>query len=115
MCNQRMWTAILAAVVFATAVGAEETGKTLDGKFIALSAVKLKSGKIIYSWALQGDVDHKAILSNTFEIEWPPKSGKKQTFPEVDRADWFTVEEAAIKLNSAQVPIVKELQALLSR
>lgn len=93
----------------------EETGFDVDGAFIALSAIKLKSGKAVLAWALQGDVDETRMVSNTFEVEWPPKSGKMQAFAEVDRGGWFTVDDAAVKLNPAQVPIVIELQALLSR
>lgn len=93
----------------------EETGQAIDGEFIPLDPIKLKSGKLIYSWTLRGDVDHETIVSNTFEIEWPPGSGKQQVFPEVDRAGWFTVQDAEVKLNPAQVPLVHQLQALLLR
>jgi predicted NUDIX family NTP pyrophosphohydrolase len=93
----------------------EETGAHIDGEFMELDAVKLKSGKVIYAWALQGDINADTIKSNTFDMEWPPKSGKQQAFPEIDRAAWFTVNEAGIKLNVAQVPLIKQLQALLSR
>src|SRR5215216_3784299 len=72
----------------------EETGHYIDGRFTALAPVRLKSGKIIHAWAVEGDVDHHQIKSNLFEMEWPPKSGKTQAFAEVDRAGWFTVEEA---------------------
>ncbi|MEO6524885.1 MAG: NUDIX domain-containing protein [Mucilaginibacter sp.] len=92
----------------------EETGAVLNGDFIQLKSVKLKSGKTIHAWALQGDIDADSIVSNTFQIEWPPASGKMQTFPEVDRAAWFTISEAEAKLNPAQVALVLELQALLA-
>jgi len=92
----------------------EETGSVVDGDFTPLKSVKLKSGKIIHAWALQGDIEAEKITSNTFEIEWPPASGKMQTFPEVDRASWFSIEEAELKLNPAQVALVLELQALLA-
>lgn len=91
----------------------EETGFVVDGEFVALQSVKLKSGKTVLAWALQGDVDETQLVSNTFEMEWPPKSGKMQAFPEVDRGGWFTVDDAAVKLNPAQIPLVMELQALL--
>jgi len=93
----------------------EETGFDVDGEFTPLKAVKLKSGKVVFAWALQGDVDESQVVSNTFEMEWPPKSGKKMMIPEVDRGGWFTIEEAAVKLNPAQVALVKQLQFLLSR
>ena len=80
----------------------EETGQVIDGNFISLSPVKLKSGKKIYAWAVEGDIDHETIFSNLFEMEWPPKSGKKQSFPEIDRAGWFEVDEAKLKINAAQ-------------
>jgi len=87
----------------------EETGSAVDGDFIPLNPVKLKSGKIIYAWAIEGDIDHENIFSNLFEMEWPPKSGKKQSFPEVDRAGWFYAEEAILKINTAQAALVAEL------
>lgn len=77
----------------------EETGTRLDGDFIELAPVKLKSGKVVYAWALEKDIDAAAIESNTFEIEWPPKSGILKRFPEIDKASWFTVEEALEKIN----------------
>lgn len=93
----------------------EETGTFVDGNFIELNPVKLKSGKVIYPWALNHDMDAAAITSNNFEIEWPPASGRQRSFPEVDRAGWFTVAEAAVKLNPAQVAIVTQLQSLLAQ
>ncbi|SDD92903.1 Predicted NTP pyrophosphohydrolase, NUDIX family [Mucilaginibacter pineti] len=87
----------------------EETVQYIDGDFTRLSPVKLKSGKTIQAWAVEGDIDHENIKSNLFEMEWPPKSGKKQSFAEVDRGGWFTVDEAKIKLNVAQVGFVEEL------
>lgn len=87
----------------------EETGHYIDGDFKALSPVTLKSGKIIQAWAVGGDIDQHQIKSNLFEMEWPPKSGKKQSFAEVDRGDWFTIEQAKIKMNVAQVALLEEL------
>jgi predicted NUDIX family NTP pyrophosphohydrolase len=91
----------------------EETGQPVDGEFIQLSPVKLKSGKTVHAWAVAGDIDHEAIESNLFEMEWPPKSGKKASFPEVDRAGWFAVDEAKIKVNPAQVGLIEELEKLI--
>jgi predicted NUDIX family NTP pyrophosphohydrolase len=87
----------------------EETGLPVTGKFIPLNPVTLKSGKKVYGWALEGDINHETIVSNLFEIEWPPKSGKKQSFPEIDRAGWFDTETAKQKINEAQVGFIDEL------
>jgi predicted NUDIX family NTP pyrophosphohydrolase len=89
----------------------EETGIRLAGEFLELLPVKLKSGKKIYAWANERDIDASTISSNTFEIEWPPKSGKQQSFPEVDKADWFDVDEAIQKVNPAQGNFITELQS----
>lgn len=91
----------------------EETGQAIDGEFIKLSPIKLKSGKTVHAWAIEGDIDHDTIASNVFEIEWPPRSGKKASFPEVDRAGWFDVAEAKVKVNSAQVKLIEELVGIL--
>lgn len=91
----------------------EETGKRLTGNFIELSPIKQKAGKTILAWAVEGDIDASAISSNTFTIEWPPGSGKKREFPEIDRAHWFTVEEGQQKINPAQAALIAELQAKL--
>jgi len=87
----------------------EETGQSIDGNFIRLDSVKLKSGKIIHAFAVEGDIDHETILSNLFEIEWPPKSGKMQSFPEIDRAGWFDLETAKLKINAGQVSLIESL------
>lgn len=89
----------------------EETGQTIDGDFIRLTPIQQKGGKTVYAWAVEGDIDHESIVSNLFEIEWPPRSGRKQTFPEIDRAGWFDLETAKKKINTAQVDIVNELQS----
>lgn len=91
----------------------EETGQYVDGEFTMLTAVKLKSGKMVQAWAIEGDIDHEKIKSNLFEMEWPPKSGKKQSFAEVDRGGWFTIDEAKIKVNVAQVGLIEELAGFL--
>lgn len=87
----------------------EETGTVIDGKFLALKSIKQKSGKIVHCWAVERDIDPSKIKSNTFEIEWPPKSGKRQSFPEVDRGAWFSVAEAKEKILEAQIPFIDEL------
>ncbi len=90
----------------------EETGQPIDGNFIKLTPVQLKSGKIIHAWAVEGDINHQNIISNHFEMEWPPKSGKMMSFPEVDKAGWFDADMAKLKLNAAQVRLVEELEDL---
>ncbi|HEY0354802.1 MAG TPA: NUDIX domain-containing protein [Flavisolibacter sp.] len=91
----------------------EETGKEIQGKFIELSPTRLKSGKWVYAWAVEGDLDLESIVSNTFTIEWPYKSGKRQTFPEIDKAGWFTLEKAIELINAAQVPLLNDLMSKL--
>jgi predicted NUDIX family NTP pyrophosphohydrolase len=91
----------------------EETGNTISTeKVILLTAVKLKSGKIITAWAIETDFENCYIRSNTFEMEWPPKSGKTQVFPEVDKAGWFSTSDAEEKIHPAQIPLLKELQEI---
>lgn len=91
----------------------EETGIEISGNFIELKPIKQKSGKIVYAWAVQGDVDASKIRSNLFELEWPPKSGRKQSFSEVDKAGWFGISEAKKKINEGQAPLIEELAAKL--
>jgi predicted NUDIX family NTP pyrophosphohydrolase len=83
------------------------------GNCTDLGTVQLKSGKIIRAFAVEGDIDHETVASNLFEMEWPPKSRRMQSFPEVDRAGWFTPDEARIKLNPAQVKFIDDLVAIL--
>jgi predicted NUDIX family NTP pyrophosphohydrolase len=80
----------------------------------ALGEVRLRSGKRIVAWALAGDLDAGTARSNTFEMEWPPRSGRRIEVPEVDRAEWFTADEARRRLNPAQVPFVDRLEQLLA-
>jgi predicted NUDIX family NTP pyrophosphohydrolase len=91
----------------------EETGSAVDGAFMALSPVRQKSGKVVHAWALEGDIDADAIISNTFSLAWPPRSGKQQTFPEIDRGAWFDLEEAKRRVNEAQSALIAELATLL--
>lgn len=92
----------------------EETGKELSGPFIPLTPVRQKAGKLVYGWAMEGDIDPAGIQSNTYKMQWPPKSGKWQTFPEVDKGGWFTEMEAHMKINQAQVAFINELKELIS-
>jgi len=92
----------------------EETGwPAPDGEPLDLGEVRLRSGKRVRAWALEGDLDPARVSSNTFKLEWPPGSGRKQAFPEVDRAAWFAPEEARARLNPGQVPFVERLVAAL--
>ncbi len=91
----------------------EETGKAVSGDFVPLNAITLKSGKIVHAWAVNGDIDSKTVFSNLFEMEWPPKSGKKQSFPEIDRAGWFDVETAKLKINGAQAGLIDQLEEMI--
>lgn len=91
----------------------EETGVDVDGAFLPLGTIKQKSGKLITAWAVKGDCDETALRSNTFTMEWPPKSGRHADFPEVDRAGWFVLSEARAKLNSGQVGFLDELSRSL--
>ena len=88
----------------------EETGFTPAGPFLELTPVKQPSGKIIQAWAFEGDCDPSAVKSNTFSMEWPPRSGGQQEFPEVDRAAWFDIEEAKQRILKGQVPLLLELE-----
>src|SRR3954467_10366015 len=89
---------------------AEEIGITPTGQFVALAPVKQKGGKVVHAWAFEGDCDPGAIVSNTFAMEWPPRSGRQTEFPEMDRADFFDVASASRKIKAAQMALVEELQ-----
>jgi predicted NUDIX family NTP pyrophosphohydrolase len=89
----------------------EETGMAVDGEFLDLGAHKQPSGKTIAAWACEGDFDPALLKSNTFAIEWPPRSGRMVEFPEVDRAAWYLIHEALEKINKGQKPIVAALKA----
>ncbi len=90
----------------------EETGQSITGNFISLNTIKQKSGKLVIAWAVEGDINELNIKSNEFEMEWPPRSGKKIKVPEVDKGGWFTVEEAKIRINIAQVGLIDQLLIL---
>ncbi len=93
----------------------EELGVDVDGDFVALTPVRQAGGKLVCAWAVAADFDPATLASNTFEMEWPPKSGRTQTFPEVDRADWFRPDEAKLKILKGQLPLLDELAALADR
>ena len=87
----------------------EEIGNQIEGDFIGLPPIKIKSGKIISCWAVEANFEQPFISSNQFEMEWPPKSGKMQNFPEVDKAEWFSIEEATQKINAGQLNFIHDL------
>ena len=91
----------------------EETGFAIAGEFRPLAPVKQSGGKIVHAWAIEGDCDAAAIKSNSFDLEWPPRSGRVQAFPEVDRAQWFDLAVARDKINPAQRSLIDELERLL--
>lgn len=80
-----------------------------------LGEIRQKSGKLVHGWAISGDLDTSAVVSNTFEMEWPPRSGKRVEMPEVDRAEWFALDEAREKINPGQVPLLDRLAELVGR
>lgn len=92
----------------------EETGLTPAGDFLPLGSVKQKSGKIVFAWAFAGDCDPANLKSNTFTIEWPPRSGQKKEFPEIDRAGFFTLAHATRKMHAAEFPLLERLEQVLS-
>jgi predicted NUDIX family NTP pyrophosphohydrolase len=93
----------------------EETGAHVDGAFIELAPVRQPSGKVVHAWAVEGDIDAAAITSNTFSLEWPPKSGAMREFPEVDRGGWFALDAAREKLLPGQVPLLDQLIRIVPR
>ena len=93
----------------------EETGCRPSGSFIPLSPVKQKSGKTVHAWAVEGEIDSASLKSNTFTMEWPPKSGKHAEFPEVDRAEYFDLPTAKQKINPAQASLLTELVQILAK
>lgn len=88
----------------------EETGRAIEGHLEPLEAVRQAGGKIVHAWAVEGELEPEEIRSNTFTIEWPPRSGKQREFPEIDRAEWFALEQARRKILPGQLPLLDELQ-----
>ena len=93
---------------------AEETGGSIDAEGIALTPCRTSAGKTVQAWLVEADFDVSTLVSNTFEIEWPPKSGKRAAFPEIDRARWFDATTALTKIHRGQRPIVVEAIACLA-
>lgn len=92
----------------------EELGSSVTGKAIPLKPLRQPSGKIIFAWGVNGDFDTTTLKSNTFTMEWPTQSGQQREFPEVDRAAWFEIEEAKRKIHQGQVPLIEELERMVS-
>jgi predicted NUDIX family NTP pyrophosphohydrolase len=91
----------------------EETGSVPGGDVIPLEPLRQSGGKLVYAWAVRGDFDPGTLKSNTFSMEWPPKSGRQQDFPEVDRAAWFSIEEAGRKIVKGQAALLRQLREKL--
>ena len=87
----------------------EETGQAVNGEFIELKTIQQKGGKLVYAWAVEGEVDADKIVSNSFKMEYPYKSGIWISVPEVDKAGWFSVDEAREKINPAQSDLLDDL------
>jgi predicted NUDIX family NTP pyrophosphohydrolase len=90
----------------------EETGMPIDGSFTPLEPITQRGGKMVYVWLVEADVDASKVKSNTFTMEWPPRSGIMKEFPEVDRGEWFDMNTGSEKLNDRQREFLKQLQAL---
>jgi predicted NUDIX family NTP pyrophosphohydrolase len=91
----------------------EETGLAPSGPFHGLGSVKQKGGKVVHAWAFEGDGAAETMRSNTVKLEWPRSSGRWQEFPEVDRAEWFRVDDARARINPAQVPLLDHLVEMI--
>jgi predicted NUDIX family NTP pyrophosphohydrolase len=92
----------------------EETNLAAAGDFLPLDPVKQKSGKVVHAWAFEADLDLTAFASNGFEMEWPPRSGRRQTFPEIDRIEYFALPVALAKILTYQRPFLLGLQARIA-
>lgn len=88
----------------------EETGQSIQGNFVALTPHRIPSGKLVYAWAVEGEIDENNIRSNLFELEWPPGSGNVRKFPEIDRGAWFNIAEAKKRVHEGLVPFFDELE-----
>ena len=93
----------------------EELGEAVTGDFIALQPRHQPGGKIVYAWAVRSGFDSARIKSNTFSIEWPPRSGRRQAFPEIDKAGWFGLDTARAKISKGQAGFLDELEDMLKR
>lgn len=91
---------------------AEETGHRIDDdvRLVELGDIRQKSGKVVFAWAVEGDLDPATAVSNTFEMEWPPRSGRIKDFPEIDSVEWFGLRKARVKIKAAQAPFLDRLE-----
>ena len=96
---------------------AEETGTPIDPTLptIPLGSIVQKGGKVVHAWAVEGDLDVTAALSNTFAMEWPPRSGRREMFPEIDRVGWFDPDEARRRIKASQIPLIDRLEKALAK
>jgi predicted NUDIX family NTP pyrophosphohydrolase len=94
---------------------AEETGLAIEptAPAIRLGSIVQKGGKVVHAWAIEGELDVTAARSNTFEVEWPPRSGRRATFPEIDRVAWLAPDEARRRIKPTQIPFIERLEAAL--
>jgi predicted NUDIX family NTP pyrophosphohydrolase len=93
----------------------EETGQPIDGDFIPLEPIRQRGGKVVQAWAVEGDLDVARLKSNSFTMEWPPRSGKFRSFPEVDRAEWFAIAEAKERILQSQRGLLEQLEAAIEK
>jgi predicted NUDIX family NTP pyrophosphohydrolase len=93
----------------------EETSLLIDGEYIDLGKVKQSSKKIVHVWAVEGEIDHNIVKSNTFTLEYPIKSGNFQEYPEIDKASWFSIKEAKIKIHKGQIGFLEKLCLILNQ
>ncbi len=91
----------------------EETGSGITGRFMELTPLRQFSGKMVYVWAVEGNIDATSIKSNMFSMEWPPRSGKEQDFPEVDKGGWFTIVQAQEKILPGQRGFLEQLKKII--
>ena len=92
----------------------EEIGIPLaDGPWLELGSITQKGGKVVHAWGVEGDLDPTHARSETFQMEWPPKSGVTRSFPEIDRVEWFSLDEARRRIKEAQIPLLDRLEATL--
>jgi predicted NUDIX family NTP pyrophosphohydrolase len=92
----------------------EETGHAVaNGPVIALGSITQKGGKVVHAWAVEGDLDPAMAVSNSFQMEWPPHSGRSEAFPEIDRVAWFGPDEARRRIKATQIPLLERLEASL--
>jgi predicted NUDIX family NTP pyrophosphohydrolase len=92
----------------------EEVGQQVEGDFQPLAPLKQKSGKVVHAWTVEADLDLDSFRSNLFEMEWPPRSGRAQAFPEIDRVGWFGPDEALLKILPGQAGFIREAMAKLN-